>query len=307
MKNDENKQIHLRPEDIESIPIYCLITYLFNPFTIMNAVGQTSTVFSNFFLAMTIFAASKRWKFLSLISLACEAQKNFYPVIYIIPVSLMLVREGKSKAKMMFLDILLFAGILIGLQWINQALMGSWGFLESTYIFIMNCNDLTPSIGIFWYFFTEMFDHFRELFLYTFQINTTILYLLPLTFIFKDEPEFLLTILLALTTIFRSYPCVGDISFYLSLIPLWRRFSCFMAHNFVVISTFIITSVLGPIVYYLWIYENSANANFFFGVTLVFCTANIFLVTDLIFSGLKRKFCIENGTVFGVDMKLLLE
>lgn len=80
-----------------------------------------------------------------------------------------------------------------------------------------------------------------------------------------------------------------------------------MAHNFVVISTFIITSILGPVVYYLWIYENSANANFFFGVTLVFCTANIFLVTDLIFSSLKRKFCVEEGTIFSVDMKLLLE
>lgn len=246
-------------------------------------------------------------KMLSLISLALETQKNFYPIIYVIPISLMLSQNGKSRTKSLIFDILLFAGILMGLQWLNHALTGSWGYMESTYKFIMNCNDLTPTVGIFWYFFTEMFDHFRELFLFTFQLNTTILYLLPLTFIFMDEPEFLFTILLALTTIFRSYPCVGDICFYLSLIPLWRRFSCFMAHNFVVISTFVVTSILGPVVYYLWIYENSANANFFFGVTLVFCTANIFLVTDLIFSSLKRKFCVENGTIFNLDMKLLLE
>lgn len=68
-----------------------------------------------------------------------------------------------------------------------------------------------------------MFDHFRQLFLYTFQLNTTLLYLLPLTFTLKDHPEFLLTILLSLITIFRSYPCVGDIGFYFAFLPLWKR------------------------------------------------------------------------------------
>jgi GPI-anchor transamidase subunit U len=274
----------------------------------MNAVGQTTTVFSNLFLAMTLYGTSKNMKLLSLISLALETQKNFYPVILIVPVALMLSEGSKSKKRSFILYTALFIGIFSGLQYLNYHLMGSsWGFFDSTYAFIMSCKDLTPSIGIFWYFFTEMFDHFRELFLYTFQFNTTILYLIPLSLIFKNEPEFLFAILLSLTTIFRSYPCIGDICFYLSLIPLWSRFSSFMAHNFIVISTFIITSVLGPVVYYLWIYENSANANFFFGVTLVFCTANIFLVTDMIFSSLKRKFCLENGTIFDVNLKLLLE
>lgn len=151
-----NKQIQLQDEDVDRIPLYCLITYLFNPYTILNAVGQTSTVFSNFFLAMTIFAASKRLKFLSLIALALETQKNFYPGIYIIPVSLMLVENGKSKVKCMLVDVLLFGGILAAFHYLSHALMGSWSFMDSTYAFIMSCNDLTPTIGIFWYFFTEM-------------------------------------------------------------------------------------------------------------------------------------------------------
>ncbi len=41
--------------------------------------------------------------------------------------------------------------------------------------------DYTPNIGIFWYFFTEMFDHFRALFVWTFQMHVLLLYLLPFT------------------------------------------------------------------------------------------------------------------------------
>lgn len=38
----------------------------------------------------------------------------------------------------------------------------------------INVGDLTPNVGLFWYFFTEMFDHFRTFFLWTFQVNSFI-------------------------------------------------------------------------------------------------------------------------------------
>ena len=41
---------------------------------------------------------------------------------------------------------------------------------------------------------------------------------------------------------------------------------------------FLATTALGPILYHLWIYNGSANANYFFAINLVFGTAQIFLV-----------------------------
>lgn len=146
-----------------------------------------------------------------------------------------------------------------------------------------------------------MFDHFRTLFLYTFQINATILYLFPLTFKLRDNPILLSTLLIALSAIFRSYPCVGDLAFYMSLIPLWKTVAKFMSHNFIVGATFLVTSVLAPVVWHLWIYSASANANFYFGVTLVFATAQIFLITDLFFANIKRNFCLQHGMTFELD------
>jgi phosphatidylinositol glycan class U len=298
------EEIKVQESDINDIPFYCLLAYLFNPYSILNCVGQTTTIFSNFLLSVMIFALSRRWKMLCFVALALEVQKSFYPFILIVPIALAFSDGCKVRLTTL---IATFAAIFGGLNYLAFMQMGNWQFLDSTFGFIIHCRDLTPNIGLFWYFFTEMFDHFRQLFLYTFQLNTTILYLFPLTFTFMESPEFLLTVLLALTTIFASYPCIGSIAFYMSLIPLWKRVSPFMSHNFIVVSTFLVTSILGPTVYHLWIYANSANANFYFGVTLVFCTSQIFLLTDLCFSFLKRKFCLLNGVTFDKTMKLSLE
>ena len=44
-------------------------------------------------------------------------------------------------------------------------------FLASTYGFELLLTDLTPNIGLWWYFFTEMFDSFRAFFLGVFWLH----------------------------------------------------------------------------------------------------------------------------------------
>ena len=65
--------------------------------------------------------------------------------------------------------------------------------------------------------------------------------------------------------------------------------------TFVVFVMFVASTVLGPILYHLWIYSGSANANYFFAINLVFGTAQIFLLTDLLFAYIKREFYLKNG------------
>jgi len=57
----------------------------------------------------------------------------------------------------------------------------------------------------------------------------------------------------------------------------------------------IVAVLMAPITWYLWIYTGSANANFYFAMTMVFNVAQSFLVTDLFYSYLKRKFVLKNG------------
>ena len=39
----------------------------------------------------------------------------------------------------------------------------------------LTVSDLTPNVGMWWYFFTEMFDHFRPFFLGVFQVSLSAL------------------------------------------------------------------------------------------------------------------------------------
>lgn len=72
-----------------------------------------------------------------------------------------------------------------------------------------------------------MFENFRLLFICAFQINATLLYLVPLTLRFHGEPMLLAASLTALTAIFKSYPTLGDVGFYLALLPMWKHlFNC---------------------------------------------------------------------------------
>lgn len=101
--------------------------------------------------------------------------------------------------------IVLFATYIAGLFGLSYLVTGSWKFLEATYgvmwvprcgIFIplieLICShafrlfvpDLTPNVGLYWYFFIEMFDQFRTFFLCVFQILAFV-FVIPISTAFR--------------------------------------------------------------------------------------------------------------------------
>ncbi len=54
-------------------------------------------------------------------------------------------------------------------------------------VFVCYCGvatDLTPNVGLFWYYFTEAFTHFRPFFIFLFQYHVLV-YVIPLTIRFR--------------------------------------------------------------------------------------------------------------------------
>ena len=47
----------------------------------------------------------------------------------------------------------------------------SWEWIKPVYLFTLTVPDLTPNVGLFWYFFIEIFDHFKSFFLFIFQVS----------------------------------------------------------------------------------------------------------------------------------------
>ncbi|KXJ69629.1 hypothetical protein RP20_CCG026370 [Aedes albopictus] len=46
------KELQISPDDVRAVPYYVALAYMFNPYSILNCVGQTTTVLSNFLLAL---------------------------------------------------------------------------------------------------------------------------------------------------------------------------------------------------------------------------------------------------------------
>lgn len=67
-----------------------------------------------------------------------------------------------------------------------------------------------PNLGLNWYLFVEMFDHFRPLFLYVIQL-LLVVHLLPIGIKFgRRLPGVAVFLTLAITAIFKPYPNMAD-------------------------------------------------------------------------------------------------
>ena len=82
--------------------------------------------------------------------------------------------------------------------------------------------DLTPNIGLGWYFFIEMFDHFRAFFVCVFQLHV-FAYVAPLTIAFAHEPLFATVLLVGVIAIFKSYPQLGDFTLWHALLACYSE------------------------------------------------------------------------------------
>ncbi|CAJ0888863.1 12156_t:CDS:2, partial [Entrophospora sp. SA101] len=169
----------------------------------------------------------------------------------------------------------LFIGWFKGLLILSYLLVGSWDFLKSTYGVILLLPDLTPNIGLFWYFFIEMFDQFRSFFLVVFQLHAFI-FAIPVTLKFRNHPLFAIFLLCGIMATFKSYPSID------------------MRYNYLTTNIFCYCSILSPIFYHLWIYAGSGNANFFYAITLVYSIGNIILLVDTTYAMSRREFDIWN-------------
>ena len=185
---------------------------------------------------------------------------------------------------------------------ISYLLTGSWEFLASTYGIQLTLNDLAPNVGLWWYFFIEMFDSFRSFFLGVFWLHLSS-YVGGLSIRIRSQPLAAIAILLGIFSIFKPYPSIADISLSLAVVPLFRHVFPLMRYTFFAASTILYSAFLGPAFYYLWIYAGSGNANFFYAITLVWSLGQSLLVSDLTFAILRDEWEVERPEMVGKEIR----
>ena len=96
-----------------------------------------------------------------------------------------------------------------------RSVYGSRYVYEDSYRSVI-ADDLLPTTGLTWYFFVEMFTHFRPFFLAVVNIHMWT-YMIPITMKYRSDPLFATTFLAGIASLFSMYPSVGDTAAYLAL------------------------------------------------------------------------------------------
>uniref|UniRef100_A0A915JJC8 GPI ethanolamine phosphate transferase 1 n=1 Tax=Romanomermis culicivorax TaxID=13658 RepID=A0A915JJC8_ROMCU len=173
----------------------------------------------------------RRRFFISVIFLASATYFDMHHGVLIFGVALFMSTRKNDfwtkYVKNLITILVIFCASLASLLLVSRYAADSWHFLHNTYVFKLTIPILTPDIGLFWYFFTETFDHFRLFFLCVFILNPYV-FVIPLMTKLKNDPTFYLYLVMMIFTIFKSYPSIGDTAFYLSLLPMWKHLFKYM-------------------------------------------------------------------------------
>eukprot|EP00775_Hariotina_reticulata_P006461 gene6461-6689_t len=150
---------------------------------------------------------------------------------------------------------------------LQQLLTGSCWLVKVTR-FTLLLEDLTPNLGLYWYFFTELFEAFRPFFLFVFNSFSVVLSV-PCAIRFPGRPLLLTWLQLYISCMFKPYACVGDMVPWMALLPLLQQqLQCLKVPMFL-LNSFLLLVVLGPAMWHQWIVVDAANANFFYSITLL--------------------------------------
>lgn len=199
--------------------------YLFNPFTILSCLGRSTNIFTNAAIVQAVLNAQSGYPVRAMFALAMGSYLSMYPALLLPPV-LLLVYKSNGVAKsssVVASSIATYLAVLTTLVGTTPLLTtGFWDFLCSCYGAQITVTDLTPNVGLWWYFFIEIFDSFRDFFIGVFWLHL-VGYVGALTFRLQTQPMFVVITLLGLFAIFKPYPSIADISLYLGFLPLYQH------------------------------------------------------------------------------------
>jgi phosphatidylinositol glycan class U len=296
-------------KDLRWSSVAIAASFLFNPLTIATCLARPTSALSNLFVLTAIAKAAQGASSTFILALSFASYLSMHPVLLFPPLLLLCydVRAQRSKtairpSKFVIKHILSFAIALGALIYVSALLTGSFEFLAATYGVRLLLPDLTPNVGLWWYFFTEMFDSFREFFLGVFWLHVAS-YVPGLTLRLRKQPLFVAVTLTGIFAVFQPYPSIADATLYLSLVPLYRHLFPLMRYTFLASSTILYTSFLGPAFYYLWIYAGSGNANFFYAITLVWSLGLSIVVGDSLFAALRDELDVERPELRGKEVQ----
>ena len=181
-EEEENKDFASAANDIEAVddalapaeeftvcgrgvPALTALVYFVNPYCILTCVGLSTLVIDHLFLSAAILAAMQGRKRAVGQSFAIAVLLSPYSVSLLPPLCLLLKRSRRGDREISFAMSCweMFKWTLL-LQLLSCAVMAtivppdrSWEWIKAVYAFTFTVPDLTPNVGLFWYFYLVNF------------------------------------------------------------------------------------------------------------------------------------------------------
>ena len=177
------------------------------------------------------------------------------------------------------------------------AITSSTPFFEHCYLVPILFRRISPNLGLWWYFFTEMFEFFTPFFTGVFNLFS-VLFVVPITLRFNDATSlkervntgdaFFAVFASYLWLVFtKLYPAVGDFGLILSMIPIFQTtFLPYCTYGPVAALVLLGSLILSPIFYYCWIVLGNGNSNFFYSINLVWGIVHGLVIMDMMWGKL---------------------
>ncbi|KAF9452779.1 PIG-U-domain-containing protein [Macrolepiota fuliginosa MF-IS2] len=271
-------------------------SYLLNPYVFLPTLALSSSTLQNTLTLLSIKFAAEGRASPSLFLLSILLHVDLSTILLLLPILLLLITDPHSHLAsphpltanlrrtiplfgkyILYTSILAIASTIItgGVQWIPQ----TWGAT-------LTLPDLKPNPGMWWYFFTEIFDHFRPFFLMVFSVHLLI-YVVPICIKFQYDPLYATFLLLGVLGTFKAYPTLSDPGLFLSTLAVFPEVFSYLRHPIVTALLHLHAALLMPLFNHLWLNTGTGNANFFYASTLVFACANGAALIDAIWAGMR--------------------
>lgn len=262
-------------------------SYAFNPIAVLSNQAKSGIIFANASILDSLLCATEGSVVLSAIWIAIASYLNYTPLFLIVPLTKVVSKKGNILS---FLTVFILSiGVLLGSSYL---LTGDWKFLHATYGTIITFGKIAPNMGLWWYFFTEMFEFFIPFYTAVFSLYN-ISFIIPITI--KLEGVYAFIMCIGWLNFGKPYPELTDLPVYLSLLLLLQPYFKYLVNDLIYALLFLHSIILAPIFYHLWIDLGSGNSNFFYAITLVYSLAMATTIGDFIWAYMQKSYHDENN------------
>lgn len=269
--------------------------YMFNPFTLLTSFAKSTYLINNLVVVSIFSCLMKNQLEAAIVLLSFSAYLTYYSWYLLFPICYYIYKSEKKISCVLRANLLFITCISILFAISYKLSNNSFNFIKLCYLTLIQFKKMTPNLGLWWYFFTEIFESFNDFYLSVFNLYS-FTFILPIAVRFttpnnKMSILFVLWILIGLINFGKPYPVLADYSLFYSTVFLFKPYFTFLKFNPIVsyVALFVVL-LQSPSFYIVWMVLNSGNANFFYAISLAVHLVDGVILSDFIWAYLQEEY-----------------